>query len=114
MAFFKRLWPDTDRNVQYRGAARDGPDVFSEAAKLDGEVKHRQHTSIQLAIKEAMQNCRLGRTWFAVDWPTTGPRRGSPTITFDLGQFIELIERERKEAEAFGYDAGYDDGKASK
>ena len=109
----KELWPDTDRNTQYRGPTRDGPDVFSVAAKLDGEIKHRAKTTIQPAINEAMLHCRPGNKWFAVDWPTTGPRRGRPLIVFELDQLVELIKEERRQAEAFGYELGYDDGHES-
>lgn len=104
------LWSDMDRNIQDRGADRDGPDLFSLRSELDGEVKHRKDTSIQVAIRDAIANARKGRIWFAVDWPTSGPRK-KPIIVFDLDGFIRLIRRERARAEAFGYDVGYEDGR---
>jgi hypothetical protein len=112
----KILWPDVldavgitigervGRNYQDRGAERDGPDVF--APGLDGEVKHRLSTSLPEAIRDAIANARPGKTWFAVDYPTTGPRR-TPVIAFDLDQFVAFVQRERVGANARGFEQGY-------
>lgn len=99
------LWSDFDRNFQDRGGDRDGPDLHSAKARLDGEVKHRDKTMIQAAIRDAIANCREGRTWFAIDWPTAGPRK-KPVIVFDLDQFVELIKRERIIANQRGFEQG--------
>lgn len=116
----KILWPDREdesgkvveqvkRNYQDRGADRDGPDV--ETPALDGEVKHRVKTCLPLAIRDAIENTREGRPWFAVDYPTTGPRK-TPVIAFDLDQFVEFIRRERVLANGKGFDQGYTEGLA--
>lgn len=102
------LWPDFDRNFQDRGGERDGSDLYSKQAMLDGEVKHRARTEIQAAIRDAIKNCEDGQTWFAVDWPTAGPRK-KPVIVMELDGFIDLIKRERMRSNALGYADGFDE-----
>jgi hypothetical protein len=111
------LWPDTEvdgkvvervkRNFQDRGADRDGPDI--EAPGLSGEVKHRARTEIQPAIRDAIENRLEGTAWFAVDYPTTGPRK-TPVIAFDLDEFVDFVRRERIIANQKGFEQGYAEG----
>lgn len=113
----KILWPDVEcpktgltigervrRNYQDRGADRDGPDIFTPT--LDGEVKHRATTALPEAIRDAIANARPGHAWFAVDYPTTGPRR-TPVIAMDLDDFVTFVQRERVGANARGFEQGY-------
>lgn len=120
MKALKILWPDSEtddgkpveqvtRNYQDRGAERDGPDI--ETPAFDGEVKHRAKTCLPLAIREAIENANEGRPWFAVDYPTTGPRK-TPVIAMDLDEFVAFVRRERVLANGKGFDQGYIEGLA--
>lgn len=102
------LWPDGERRIQDRGAEKDGPDIVFERARLHGEVKHRKTTAIQMAIRDARNNCRPGYFWFAVDWITNN--RVLPVIAFDLHEFVEFMQLERTHNERVGYDRGLADG----
>lgn len=107
------LWPDIDRNYQDRGGDRDGPDLYTERARLDGEVKHRNKTMLQKAITDAIANCREGRDWFAVDYPTAGPRK-KPVIVMDLDAFVSLIRRERIASNQRGFEQGMAERKSKR
>jgi hypothetical protein len=102
------LWPDGERRIQDRGATKDGPDIVFARARLHGEVKHRKTTAIQMAIRDARNNCRPGFFWFAVDWITNG--KALPVIAFDLHEFVEFMQLERAYNERVGYDRGLADG----
>lgn len=93
LAVLAELWSDGKRNIQDRGATRDGPDIEFAGMMLDVEVKHRNRSSIRAAIKDAIANCREGRRWVAVDAPSV--RTLPTTITMEIHDFRDLVLLER-------------------